>query len=146
MKYLQRSCSYNWMILFCFACVKQKPREYQRYTFVVTNLQILSDILKNNGGKKSKKNSRLCYLRKKTHLPSHHSSFAQEDKLECFDETKKTKMWSVEQVQIYDHSKLHIIPSNPMAFLSYLETEVFFQLFSHIWSMFQSKQKQNTTA
>ena len=46
MKYLQRSCPYTWIILFWFACAKQKPQEYQRYTFVTTNLRIQSDIVK----------------------------------------------------------------------------------------------------
>lgn len=41
------------MILFCFASAKQEPWEYQRYTFVITNLQIQSDMAKNNGGEKN---------------------------------------------------------------------------------------------
>lgn len=46
--------------------------------------------------------------------------------------TKIHETWKAEQVQTYDHSKLHIITGNLMAFLSYLKMKVSFFFFSPI--------------
>lgn len=52
MNYLQKSCLYTGVI-FCFACTNQKPQKYQRYTFIIINLEIQSDIVKSNGEKEN---------------------------------------------------------------------------------------------